>query len=52
MIDEALIANEALTEQEILGAMEEGIQALLGGLSAQAAGKLATKWASLRLPGP
>ena len=48
MIDEALIANEALTQDEIAGAMEQGIQALLGGRSVDADGKLATRWADLR----
>ncbi|MEO2006571.1 MAG: LamG domain-containing protein [Candidatus Poribacteria bacterium] len=42
--------DEALTPDEIVGAMNEGIAAVLGGLSVGPQAKLATTWADLRAP--
>ncbi len=49
LIDEAAIFNAALSEEDILGIKEDGLQvALSGGLAATAAGKMAVLWANIR----
>lgn len=49
LIDEAAIFNAALSEEDILGIKEDGLQvALSGGLAATAEGKMAVLWANIR----